>query len=89
MSFVAGRGKRLRSYVEKTTGQGTITVPCFTCAHCQRIVEVPKPEEEIGFCHGCFHPLCVKCGKLNRCTPFEKQIETYENKMRARAALTG
>jgi len=84
---VAGRGAALRSFVEKCTGEGTITVPCFTCAHCSTIVEVPDETEERGFCVQCFYSVCIPCGALNRCTPFEKKIEAYENKMRFRASL--
>jgi len=87
VSRVAGRGRALRSFVEKCTAAGTITVPAFTCAHCNTIHEVPDENAERGFCIQCFHSLCIPCGRLNRCTPFEKKIEQYEQRMRLRAQL--
>ncbi len=76
-----------RSFIEKCGPRGTETVPCFSCAHCNKIVEVPKPDEPSGFCLCCMYSTCTspECNKA--CTPFMKKIEAAESKARFRAAL--
>lgn len=76
---------KMRSFYENSGPTGTVTIPCFTCAHCNRIVKVPKADEAHGFCMKCMYHTCVQCGGADRCTPFEAKIEAYEKKMAARA----
>jgi DNA-directed RNA polymerase subunit RPC12/RpoP len=72
---------KLKSFIERVGPNGTTISTCFTCAHCNTIVEQEK-NKDMGFCHKCFYPLCLKCGANNRCIPFEKKIEMYEKKMK-------
>jgi hypothetical protein len=78
---------KLRSFIEKCGVGGTVTIPCFTCAHCNCIVEMPTRDTPAGFCQKCFYPTCLACGGTERCTPFEKRIEAYEKRMRFRAQM--
>lgn len=64
----------------------------LTCAHCQTIVFLHKPdgtrtEDQGGFCVKCFKGVCGPCADLGRCTPFEKKIEEYERRAIAQRNL--
>jgi hypothetical protein len=54
----------------------------LTCPHCQRIYDKPKPGADFGFCHRCFSPVCIPCGKLDRCDPFEEKLRRLESRDR-------
>lgn len=72
-----------RSYVETFDGEGNHVVhEMLTCAHCQRIYAKPGPKDDVGFCHMCFAPVCLDCGKLDRCDPFERKLERMEQRSR-------
>lgn len=62
-------------------------IPTFTCCHCGNIKTVPANAAEMGFCQSCHARECVKCARKGRCTPFEKKIAEYEQRMRLRAAI--
>lgn len=55
----------------------------FTCPHCGRPTLKPRGGEDNGWCHMCFRMTCIRCGKIDRCVPFEKRLERIE----ARAKL--
>lgn len=78
---------KLRSFIEKVSENGTETVPCFTCAHCNTIVEHPKPDSPMGFCMRCFYPVCLACGALTKCEPFEKKLLRAEARARFLASV--
>ena len=66
-------------HIERTDQYGNVLVEdTLTCAHCNRLYPKPKPSDQFGFCHMCFKPVCLKCGKLDRCDPFEKKLERME-----------
>lgn len=74
MSVSSGLG-----HVEITDAYGQVTVQeTLTCAHCQKIYPKPGTGDLAGFCHQCFKPVCLKCGALDRCDPFEKKLERIE-----------
>jgi hypothetical protein len=73
-------------YATFTSEDGVREMDTFTCAHCQKIVHVkPKasPDELGGFCRNCMKPVCPSCASKG-CTPFEKRLEAWEAKDRAR-----
>lgn len=80
---------RLRSFIERTTERGTERVPCYSCAHCNKIVIVETPDQPTGFCMLCFYPTCLKCGGSEKCEPFEKKLLAMEarGKLLASAGL--
>jgi rRNA maturation endonuclease Nob1 len=54
----------------------------LTCNHCQKIFNKPGPNDPVGFCHQCFAPVCLACGAIDRCDPFEKKLERLEQRAR-------
>jgi hypothetical protein len=74
-------------HVEVLLDGKTTVFPTFTCNHCQRITPKPRGGEDSGFCMSCFRPVCLRCGALNVCTPWEKQMERMEARARARASI--
>ena len=70
-------------HIELTDQYGTVQVrETLTCSHCNQIFAKPGPADPAGFCHMCFKPVCLKCGKLDRCVPFEKKLEIMEQRAR-------
>lgn len=67
-------------------GKATV-FPTFTCAHCQRIFRKPRGLEDAGWCQRCFKPLCLKCGAVDICMPWEQQMERLEARARARRSI--
>jgi len=62
-------------------------VDTFTCAHCQRVIEVPPklpPEEMGGFCTCCAKLVCSKCHASGICRPIEQRLIEAEAKYHAR-----
>ena len=57
-------------------------VETLTCAHCSRVYPKPQNGEPSGFCHMCFSPVCLQCGALTRCDPFERKLERIERRDR-------
>jgi len=60
---------------------------CFTCHHCQAIVEIeqaPRPKGAFllkvdgTLCKICMKPICPRCIAKGGCTPWEKQMESIE-----------
>jgi len=45
----------------------------FACSHCQRLV-VEAEGDEGGFCRQCMAPVCIVCGRQERCDPFEEKL---------------
>ncbi len=71
------------SYVEIFDSHGGVTTrEMLTCAHCQRIYAKPGPKDDMGFCHHCFAPVCIECGKTNKCDPFELKLMRMEQRAR-------
>lgn len=60
---------------------GKKEVDTFTCAHTNKIVEVPafvRPEDMGGLCKVCMGLICKEeVGK--GCTPFEKKLQEMEH----------
>lgn len=55
----------------------TIEHDCFTCFHCQKIVEVEPmcdPADAGGICNNCHRLICPKCVARETCTPWEEQM---------------
>lgn len=60
---------------------GVREVDTFTCAHCQRLVEVPvraSPADCGGWCGRCAKPVCGPCADTGVCDPWERQLERLE-----------
>ncbi len=59
-----------------------IVVETSTCAHCQKLTDVPnrrKMTDVVDICRGCMALICLECaGKP--CTPKLKEIEMSEEK---------
>lgn len=66
---------------------GLVVVETLTCAHCQRVYPKPGPSDPVGFCHQCFSPVCLGCGKIDKCDPFEKKLERLEQRARLLKAV--
>ena len=64
-----------------------VVVEKITCNHCQAIFTKPGPGDPVGFCHQCFAPVCLKCGALDKCDPFEKKLERMESRSRLLKSL--
>lgn len=68
---------------------GQVEVETSTCAHCQKITDIPnrrKMTEVVDFCRQCFRLICADCaGKP--CTPFIKKVEAMEEKYYRRRQL--
>jgi len=62
-------------------GQRVVT-ETLTCSHCQHIFPKPGPRDPAGFCHMCMKPVCLACGAIDKCDPFEKKLERIERKER-------
>jgi hypothetical protein len=72
------RSKAL-GHAERFDAFGNVAVvETLTCKHCNRIYAKPGPGDPAGFCHMCMSPVCLGCGKLERCDPFEKKLERLE-----------
>ena len=70
-------------HAEKYDAYGNVVVvETLTCKHCGRIYPKPKPGEPSGFCQMCFSPVCLGCGKIDKCDPFEKKLERIEGRAR-------
>ncbi len=80
---------KMKSFVQDSGPNGTVTKPCFTCAHCSRVVVMHRADQDVGFCMKCMHHTCVECGGSERCVPFEKKIDEYEKRHAARQRLIG
>lgn len=77
-------------HAEVYDGNGKIVVSdTLTCAHCQEIYDKPKRGEESGFCMRCFAPVCLGCGKVDTCVPFEKKLLAMEQRDRFLKAVLG
>lgn len=68
---------------------GNVEVETSTCAHCQRITDIPsrrKMMEHVEFCRNCFRLICLECaGKP--CIPIMKKIEEMEERYHRRRQL--
>ena len=64
-----------------------VVVETLTCKHCNKIYPRPKSREPSGYCHMCFSPVCLECGKLDKCDVFEKKLERIEQRDRLRRSL--
>ena len=81
------KNMNLKSFIQRSGPEGTTESKCYTCAHCNIIVEIKSKEQPMGFCHMCFYPTCIKCGALTKCDPFEKKIERLELRSRMLANI--
>ena len=57
---------------------------CFTCVHCQRIVEVPPKAtaKSVGWCLRCDKPICRRCADDGNCKPWDRQMDAMERRDR-------
>ena len=77
-----GRNRNL-GYAETFDSLGNVVVTeKLTCPHCQKIYDRPGADEPVGFCHSCFSPVCIECGRENRCDPFEEKLRRMESRSR-------
>lgn len=81
--------RRPQGYLIITSPYGAdLECDTFTCVHCNTIVPVqPAPAPMPGgFCGMCRSFVCDSCAD-KECTPFEKQLEAWEAKDRARRSM--
>lgn len=72
------------AHVRITDAYGRQTIKeKLVCSHCQTVFDKPGPRDPSGFCHVCFKPVCLRCGAIDKCDPFEKKLDRLE----ARAAM--
>ena len=67
---------------EYFTEMGRVEVPTSTCAHCQRITDIPsrrKMFEVVEICRQCMKLICLHCAD-KPCTPWLKQLEEQEER---------
>ena len=65
-------------------GPGAGASDCYTCFHCQQIVEVQAKQDPAsigGLCYVCMRLICPSCVG-NGCHPFEKKLEAWEARER-------
>jgi len=75
--------KSALGYAETFNEFGTATIAeTLTCAHCGNIYPKPKLNEACGFCHMCFKAVCLPCGALTKCDPFEKKLQRLEQRQK-------
>jgi hypothetical protein len=75
--------KTALGYAETVDVYGTSTITeTLTCAHCGKIYAKPKADEPVGFCHMCFKDVCLPCGTLDKCDPFEEKLRRIEQRQR-------
>jgi hypothetical protein len=72
---------RSTGYYQSETDGGVLSGETFTCAHCNRLVEL-KFGEAPAMCHAEWLPVCPACHVKGTCTPFEKKLGAYEARMR-------
>ena len=81
---------RALSFAETYDGNGNVVVKeKLSCAHCQNLFDRPAPGEDVGFCHLCFAPVCLECGRLDACDPFERKLERMESRDRMLKSIAG
>ena len=60
--------------------EGMVEVETSTCAHCQKMTDIPnrrKMQEVVDICRACMKLICLDCaGKP--CVPIMKRIEAQE-----------
>lgn len=75
------RRTRNLGYAETFDSLGNVVVvEKLTCPHCQGIYDKTGAGEPMGFCHSCFSPVCVECGKIDKCDPFEEKLRRMESR---------
>jgi hypothetical protein len=69
---------------------GVVEVETSTCAHCQRMTDIPsrrKMQDVVDICRGCMKLICLECvGKP--CIPIMKRIEAQEEAFYRRQQLS-
>jgi hypothetical protein len=86
-----GLSPRNRSlgHAEVFDGFGSVEViETLTCCHCGKLYRKPDPGEPSGFCRMCFSPVCLACGKIDKCDPFEEKLKRMEARARLLDAVT-
>jgi len=59
-----------------------LVVETLTCVHCNNLYRKLGKSDPVGFCHMCFKPVCLHCGAIDRCEPFERKLEALEARSR-------
>lgn len=75
---IAGEGEVT---IRGDSGAVTLESAIHTCSHCQKAVEMHRPNVAYGYCRKCDHTLCEDCAKtytLEGCLPFKAKIDAYQ-----------
>lgn len=62
--------------------EGQVEIETSTCAHCNRITDIPnrrKMHEQVDICRSCMKLICLECAD-KPCTPFMKRVEEAEER---------
>lgn len=62
------------------TCDGAVEVDTSTCAHCQRITDIPnrrRMHDVVDICRNCMRLICLNCAD-KPCTPFMRKVEAME-----------
>lgn len=83
--------------MHRVQGYGTIVDPdastvefdTYTCAHCNKIVQLRPHAPPDGHCLMCNEGICETCAVRGNCDPFEKKLERMEARDRLRRSILG
>lgn len=80
--MAAGQHRAIGAILISMPGQAQVEIETHTCVHCGSFFETRGPgidaAKTSGWCAQCFAPICLRCAKGGRCTPFEKKLEAHE-----------
>jgi hypothetical protein len=68
-------------YYQSEGPNGVVSGETFTCAHCNRLVDL-KFGETPPMCAKEWKPLCIGCEAAGTCMPFEKKLSAFEKTVR-------
>lgn len=83
--MATGQHRTVGTVLISEPGKPQVEIKTFTCCHCNGIVMVEHKAGAAGsggFCGQCWAPTCFACGKIGRCTPFERRLEKIEGRAR-------
>lgn len=75
-------------YLQLIGDSGTLELATYHCCHCQTAVIVQSgSRQRRGFCFNCMEPNCGRQSCVERCDPWEKQMQRAEAKYETRRSM--